>query len=190
MTRFGKETLERGMVLITSLIILLALTLLGLASIQNTSMEERMAGNLRSENVALQAAEAALRAGEQWLFSVMAMPVANKPQPGQPKVWRRDAPETVPATPNPALSWWEEWTPDHWKNNAEIYSQGLRFARNQDLPTLPRYLIEERGLDKESLVVGQSQDFMGRMIYQLTARGVDAGERGEVILRSTYARRF
>lgn len=58
---------QRGAALATSLILLLMLTLIGVTAMQSTTLEEKMAGNLRSEHLAFQAAEAALRAGEEWL---------------------------------------------------------------------------------------------------------------------------
>jgi type IV pilus assembly protein PilX len=55
---------ECGAVLLVSLVMLLLLTLIGLAGMRMVQLEERMAGNLRDRQMAFQAAEAALRAGE------------------------------------------------------------------------------------------------------------------------------
>jgi type IV pilus assembly protein PilX len=55
---------ERGTVLIVTLMFLIVLTLLGLSTMRGTTLEERMAGNSRDYNTALQAAEAALRDAE------------------------------------------------------------------------------------------------------------------------------
>lgn len=54
---------QQGFVLIVALVLLLVLTVLGLAASQTTSLEERMAGNARNHDLAFQAAEAALTAG-------------------------------------------------------------------------------------------------------------------------------
>jgi len=54
---------QQGVVLIVALVLLLVLTVLGLAASQTTSLEERMAGNARNHDLAFQAAEAALTAG-------------------------------------------------------------------------------------------------------------------------------
>lgn len=66
-TRISKTTAanhaQHGFVLIVALILLLVLTILGLAAAQSTSLEERMAGNARNRDLAFQAAEAALNAG-------------------------------------------------------------------------------------------------------------------------------
>lgn len=58
---------QHGAVLVISLIFLLLMTIIGVTSIQTTILQERMAGNVRDHNRALQAAEMALRAGEVWL---------------------------------------------------------------------------------------------------------------------------
>ncbi len=50
-----------------ALIFLVLLTLLGVSAMQTATMEERMAGNMRNENLAFQAAEAALRDAEDLL---------------------------------------------------------------------------------------------------------------------------
>ncbi len=55
---------QSGIVLIVSFIILLLLTIIGISGMKVTGLEEKMAGNDRDQNVAFQAAEAALRAGE------------------------------------------------------------------------------------------------------------------------------
>jgi len=55
--------LQQGFVLIVALVLLLVLTVLGLAASQTTSLEERMAGNARNHDLAFQAAEAGLTAG-------------------------------------------------------------------------------------------------------------------------------
>ncbi|CDM41973.1 type IV pilus assembly protein PilX [Ectopseudomonas oleovorans] len=55
---------QDGAILIVALIMLLLVTIIGLASMRGTSLQERMAGNLRDQELALQAAEAALRRGE------------------------------------------------------------------------------------------------------------------------------
>jgi type IV pilus assembly protein PilX len=72
---------SRGMVLITSLLILLVVTLLALAMFHGVGLEYRIAGNNMDKQRSLQAAESAQEYGEQWL-------VANVPQDyGAAEVW-------------------------------------------------------------------------------------------------------
>lgn len=55
---------QRGASLIVVLILLLVMTLLGLAVLRNTTLEERMTANLYDRSLSFQAAESALRQGE------------------------------------------------------------------------------------------------------------------------------
>jgi type IV pilus assembly protein PilX len=55
---------QRGMALLMSLVFLLLLTLIGISSMQNATLQEKMAGGLWLRNQSFQAAEMALRIGE------------------------------------------------------------------------------------------------------------------------------
>lgn len=69
-----KASSQSGVVLIISLIMLLLLTLIGTTGMQSTSLEEKMAGNIRDKNLAFQAAESALKAAESSLISPAVLP--------------------------------------------------------------------------------------------------------------------
>ena len=58
---------QRGLALFMSLVMLLILTILGVSSVQNTSLQERMSRNALDSNLAFQAAESALRDGEDFI---------------------------------------------------------------------------------------------------------------------------
>jgi type IV pilus assembly protein PilX len=62
---------QRGTVLLTSLIFLLLLTFVGLSSLQNATLQEKMAGSLKLRNESFQAAESALRIGETALVGTL-----------------------------------------------------------------------------------------------------------------------
>ena len=53
-----------GMALLVSLVFLLLLTLIGISSMQNATLQEKMAGSVTFRNSSFQTAEAALRIGE------------------------------------------------------------------------------------------------------------------------------
>jgi len=55
---------ERGAILIVALMFLVLFTIVGVSTISNTTLEERMAGNAREQATAFQAAESALRDAE------------------------------------------------------------------------------------------------------------------------------
>jgi type IV pilus assembly protein PilX len=55
---------QRGMALLVSLVFLLLLTLIGISSMQNATLQEKMASSVTLRNQSFQNAEAALRIGE------------------------------------------------------------------------------------------------------------------------------
>ncbi|GLK90725.1 pilus assembly PilX family protein [Pseudomonas turukhanskensis] len=55
---------QNGAVLIVALVMLLLLTIIGISSMRGTTMQERMAGNMRDQSQAFQASETSLRRGE------------------------------------------------------------------------------------------------------------------------------
>lgn len=58
---------QNGMVLLVSLVFLLLLSLIGVASMVSAAQQEKLSGSVQHANHSLQAAEAALRRGESWL---------------------------------------------------------------------------------------------------------------------------
>ncbi|WP_122472080.1 PilX N-terminal domain-containing pilus assembly protein [Pseudomonas syringae] len=60
---------QRGMVLLVSLVFLLLLTMLGISSMQNATLQEKMAGSVGNRNKSFQMAEAVLRRGESTIVS-------------------------------------------------------------------------------------------------------------------------
>lgn len=69
MNRYYPSNSERGAVLIVALIMLLLLTMIGMAGMRGTALQENMASNLRENSLSLQAAEAALRKGEETVLN-------------------------------------------------------------------------------------------------------------------------
>ena len=67
---------QRGVTLIVTLVMLVLITLVGVSSIRNSTMDERMAGNSRDRDKALQAAEAAV---QTCLASIQAGTYAGTP---------------------------------------------------------------------------------------------------------------
>lgn len=58
---------QRGVVLPIVMILMVILGVLAVSGMDDTAMQERMAGNMRDREIAFQAAESALRDGETWL---------------------------------------------------------------------------------------------------------------------------
>lgn len=61
------ETSQRGMVLVTSLLLLIVVTLLAVGLFRSFGLDEKIAGNMREKHRALNAAETAEQFAEYWL---------------------------------------------------------------------------------------------------------------------------
>ncbi len=65
--RLPQRAHARGMVLVTALLMLVVVTILGLAMFRSFGLDEKIAGNLREKQRALSAAETAEQYAEYWL---------------------------------------------------------------------------------------------------------------------------
>ncbi len=166
---------QSGAALVVSLMILLVLTLIGITSMSSTILEEKMAGGVRSQNLAFQAAEAALRDGEIWLGAQTPVPAAvalcGSP-PCQVVVLDSLGGLTVQN---------DAW----WSSNAREYGvTGIKEVKRVSAD--PRYIVEERAFQNTGgLDVGISPP-QGRLYYRLTARGTGGSTGIETILQSHY----
>lgn len=164
---FRPTARQQGVALITGLIFMVVLTLIVLASMRGSILEEKMAGNLRSQNLAFQGAESGLRAGQQALNS----PVDPATGPGYFDVGV--VPTGVAST--------DDWKTYNWTNAA---NPGLVYPGVESV----QYVIE-----KLSLRTGTGgNDDLGYTpqsgnprdgLYRITARAVASGN-ATVILQS------
>jgi len=171
---------QQGAILVISLILLLVMTVLGLAAMQATRMEERMAGNQRDRNISFQGAEAGLRDAENRIADMVARPDTCASAPcAVPSVWERDALAAYNLR-NQDAAWWV-------LNALEYGEDG-----NQEMEEAtvdPRVLIEDAGFVPDSLTVGHGPPD-GRNFYRITAHSTGTTDTARAVLESTYTRRF
>lgn len=67
---------QSGMVLVTSLLLLIVVTLLAVGMFRSFGLDEKIAGNVREKHRALNAAETAEQYAEYWLVTVGGTPIA------------------------------------------------------------------------------------------------------------------
>ncbi|WP_198085359.1 PilX N-terminal domain-containing pilus assembly protein [Variovorax sp. E3] len=65
--RSGSRSTEQGFVLIVAMLFLIVLTVLSVSMFRSFNLQERIAGNTREKERALEAAQSALQYGEWWL---------------------------------------------------------------------------------------------------------------------------
>src|SRR5262245_11778762 len=183
-------TRQRGAVLVVSLLLLLVMTVLALGASQATRMQERMAGNSRDHDLALQNAEAGLRTGER-LIDDPTLTIAPAPcSSGRCRVY-----ETNYLTGNLAYqttSWWDANSWHYALDETWNTTQGdqIGWTGSHMAASDPHFLIEEVEEVPDSLTVPPTGPPPSRMYYRITSSGAGGTDTAQVVLQSTFARRF
>jgi type IV pilus assembly protein PilX len=184
------HTRQRGAVLVVSLLLLLVMTVLALGASQATRMQERMAGNARDHDLALQNAEAGLRAGER-LIDDPTLSAAPAPcSSGRCQVY-----ELNYLTGNYAYqttTWWNDnsWRYAGTETWSTTQSNQIGWSGSHMATSDPRFLIEEVEEVPDSLTVPPTGPPPSRMYYRITSTGAGGTDTSQVVLQSTFARRF
>jgi len=165
-----KKNAQHGAVLVVGLVMLLLLTLIGMAAIRGSSMQEKMVGNMRDHSLAFQSAEAGLRAGET-ILDGSALPSFSGAVAGY------GPPQTQPGS----LSFWT--TVFDWPNNSVRTALGLTNVAHE-----PQFYIERvLATDDTSGVDKVSQDNLSTpYIYRVTSRAEGGSVDSVTFLQSTY----
>lgn len=157
---------QRGVALVIALIFLLVLTMIGVSAMQTTTIQERMAGNVRDRNVAFQAAEAGLRDAEAELESATLAPVASD----EPYYYDEFAPSSPP--------WWQTFD---WDDDSAVGMVPVEGTHD-----VARYVVEDIEAFKTSGVTVTGQAVSEVYMYRITVKGTGLSPTAEVFLQSTY----
>lgn len=160
---------QQGITLIICMIVLLVVTLLGLSSIRDTTMEEKMAGNMINRNLAFQAAESALREGEAFVGSASKLPEFDGSVTGLYS-------QITEMWPVSAASWGVG-------SAVRSYSGTLT-----GVAASPVYIIEQMDSEAESASVAAGQVQNTQTFYRITTRAVGSTDTAVVILQTIYRR--
>jgi len=176
---------QRGLSLITALLFMVAALILGVSAVGINAMQERMIGNTKDRELAMQAAEAALRDAE--------LDIARNL--GATSVFSSDCsqglctPPSQRATPSPLPV--HEQAGFTWADADKVRTYGQHTAV-EAFPKVAHaqvYVIEKLG--GMGVAPGESEidsSGPGRTAYRITARATGAREDTVVVLQSIYAR--
>lgn len=160
---------QEGSALLVSLVMLLLISLIAVAGMQTTIMQERMSSNLADRELAFQAAEAALRDAETWLR-------LHDPE----DYGSDDGVYTVNAS----------GTPD-WQDDPQTTSGSAAISDSLDrVAKQPRYYVEKidtfypAGTETEAGVSVPPVVF-----YRITAVGYGGSSDTTVLLSSVYRKK-
>ncbi len=158
---------QSGSALIVSLVMLLLLSLIGVAGMQSTILQDRMTGNLQDHELAFQAAEAALREAENTLRT-------NAPDhfPNSNGLYR------VGADNRP------DWPADIEDTGGGIITYGDNIDRTS---TRPVYFIEQ--IDSIVPPGTDLSSFVEPVYYRITARGHGGSADSVAIITSVFKNR-
>lgn len=167
------QHLQRGAALAISLILLVIMTLIGLAGIRGITQQERMANHSIDRSLAFQSTEAALR-------EIELLVEAKQPTPASGAACSVvDGLMSCPAPANDATPRWLDDTFASW-TNATVVGSGPHAVT-------PQYFVEYLGSNFECQPgIGTASESCKR--YRITARSNDgATSRSYVMLQSIYA---
>jgi type IV pilus assembly protein PilX len=173
---------QRGALLIVGLVMVLLMTIVGMAAIRGTGLQENMAGNMRDRNASFQAAESALREGEAIVAPI------NRVLP--PSDGTKGLFPDQSADPAKSVIYWTE---AKW---VTIATKSLFAIKGVATP--PRYIVEEIYVSPSALAALEGNGIDVDALpttgaptpYRISARGVGVTVDTETVLQSIFARRF
>jgi len=176
---------QQGSALLVSLIILVVMTLLGLSGMRTSVMEEKMAGNMRDNELAFQAAEAALRDAEK-LIQDNVISTASFDADGSDGFYDNDDSRI--------------WENINWTDaDSLVYDEFDSGTTGVNVSTAPRYVIQHlasvgggagggkpgnRGQDN----YGQGTGGGTTETFTITARGTGGSDYAVVYLQTTFGK--
>lgn len=169
---------QQGVTLIVCLIFLLILTLIGISSIQSSTLQEQMAGSVRDYNVAFQAAEHGLREGEKYLTQATLGTFSGS---GGRYTICSDPASLAAGCVIPS---WSDKSTAVSSTTAWVTQSGVSIVNSQ-----PQYLIS-----KFPVVVDANAPLDADMppvkieMYRVTGRGFGVSPNSMAVLQSTYRR--
>lgn len=186
--RCAEHTRPRGFSLITILVMMVVLMSLALAAMNSGVIQERMAGNARDRNIALQAAEAALRDAEADIEANLSVASAfvSACTGGLclPPSMTSSSPTSTPL--------WQtiDWSASAGKSRA--YGSATGATALPGISAAPRYIVEllpvmppQAG---QSANLGSAEEASAQA-FRVTARATGVRASTVVILQSTYIKR-
>ena len=177
--RISDKNSQRGWVLVIGLVVLVMLTLIAMALMRTTLLEEKMAGASRDINLSFEAAEAGLRGAEAFIESQADESAFTATSSGL------YAQGTASGNLEPA-PFGTNWGND----NSKVLS-----STPTGVTSAPRYMIKKVGESggEGSLNIGgygETDLTQKSVIYRITARGTGGSDSTQTILRSHYARAY
>lgn len=173
---------QKGIALFMSLVMLLMLTIMGISSVQTTSLQLRMARNATDSNLAFQASESALRDAEDFIETLNDMNDFEAANANANGFYTEAGPGETP-----------NWRTLNWNG-----ANGFREAETDltGVAVRPRYIVEHVKTvisDADALNldnIGQDTGSGRTQIFRVTTRGTGGTDTAQVMIQGTYGKRL
>ena len=185
---YGARPAQRGIVLVSSLLLLLVVTIMALSMFRSFGIQEKIAGNMREKQRALQAAMTAQQYGEVWLMNNSS---GNPPIACAAPLLNANLSQGQICSPNPLL----DLTQVPWSAGVTYTPTGMAINSTSSVltstsmeqaalvnPTYfkpPMFYITDMGASGDPSIPGE--------VYQVDALGYGGNSNTVAEVESTYA---
>jgi len=193
---------QHGFVLITGLIFLVIITLLALSSMNTTTLQEKLASNLREQSRATEASEAVLRQGEALVgdfdeYRPSGQQYTFDPTPGDESngdeidwhLWQEG--ELVPSGHPRDFLERALWVDDPQDDTDPVPHAVDKNDFDAGLSGDPQYFVEEmQNFEPRNLSPETRAKAQGRFLYRVTGRAEGGKPSAVAVTQSLYMKRY
>lgn len=184
---------ERGAVLIFSLVLLLALTLIGVSGMGSVTLEEKMVSNMQNANKSFQGAEAALNECENYLREQATVVLDQTSKTTSLAALKDKTARVITVNAFPAgwredVNFWEDY------GNASAITSITKTAASPDgVASAPRCFTEYIGngtssMDSDSSLYPGANSPDAKLVYRVTAFSYGADNRSKSVVESLFVK--
>jgi len=182
---------EQGMVLIFSMVILVLITMLGMATLNIASLEKKMAANMQNSLIALQSAESVLSECERYLRETTTVDLEQRDRTQQLIGLVDEAFRIIEANQLPEQWWLDE---GFWQQYGFSTKDSTLLVADGELykPVLPpKCMIEYIGngasaMDSDTSLYRGSNSADAKLLYRVTAFSYGASTLSQSIIQSHF----
>lgn len=174
---------QRGTALVFALVMLLLLTILGVTAVTTSSLQEKMAGNMRDQYMAQQAGDSILRDGQSLVFNQTTKPTPSCPPDSVARIWDSTClPATALAT---SANWWLTATDTWWLSSTNTQASSVAIGLTYQEPRFAVERIQQAPVNAE---IGKDKKVY-RYYYRTTGWSVGATDFARDITQDVFSKR-
>ena len=182
-TQLKIESHQRGVALFLSLVLLMIITVLGISSVQTTTMQERMARNARDTNLAFQSAESAIKDAETLIETFNSLTAYDAADANANGLYYET---DYNAAPNWSNVVWSDANGGYITAPTDI--DGVSDSSKYIIEFVTAVVADEDRLNLSN--IGQDTGSGRTQVFRVTVYGTGGTNTTHVMIQSTYGKRF